>query len=119
MSKYSLSFRLHDPNPIKVKGLLGNIVTRLTRKEKYNILVEYLESISTEGSFDEDDTTSLILFASNTGLKTITDEIIKTCGLLNEDELFFVQFNQGKVVQDCRIINRKVMEVNNFKNWVS
>ena len=56
MSKILLSFRLYEPDP----GISSLGISALTRQEKYDALIEYLQSISYDDTVVEDNTTSLI-----------------------------------------------------------
>ncbi len=116
MNKFLLSFRLYEP----ASSTLLSQSSRLSRQEKYGKLVEYLKSISINEEIIEDPTTSFILFQTYyDNLDTVSSEILQYCKLTDKDELFIVEFSQGKVLKDCRIKNCKVSDIGQFTNWIS
>lgn len=116
MNKFLLSFRLYEP---VTTSLLAKS-RQLSRQDKYDKLVQYIKSISINGEILEDSTTSFILFQTNYGnMYTVTSGIMDHCGLIQKDELFIMEFNQGKVLRDCRIKSNKVCDTNQFTNWIS
>lgn len=95
MNKFLLSFRLYEP----VSSSLLSQTRQLSRQDKYDKLIQYFKSISINAEILEDSTTSFILFQTNYGnMYTVTSGILDHCGLTNKDELFIVEFYQGKVL---------------------
>lgn len=116
MNKFLLSFRLYEP----ISTSFLSQTSQLSRQDKYDKLVQYLKSISINGEIIGDSTTSFILFETYyDGLGAISSGIIDNCKLSSKDELFIMEFFQGKVLQDCRIKNNQVSSTNQFTNWIS
>ncbi|WP_288668106.1 hypothetical protein [uncultured Akkermansia sp.] len=117
MNKFLLSFRLYEP----ASTTLLSQNSKLSRQEKYDKLIQYLKSISrNQEELIEDSTTSFILFQTYyDNLDTVSSGILQYCQLTDKDELFIVEFSQGKVLKDCRIKNCKVSDIGQFTNWIS
>ncbi len=116
MNKFLLSFRLYEP----VTTTLLAQTRQLSRQDKYDKLIQYLKSISRNRQILEDSTTSFILFQTfYDNLNIVSSGIIENCGLTQKDELFIMEFYQGKVLRDCRIKSNKVCDTNQFTNWIS
>lgn len=100
MYKYFITYRLYSRS-----------------KQHYQERLNYLKGYF--GKKHVDSTTSTILAPSILDIKSLCEDIIKNCELLDKDNILVIKFNKGKENECYRIKNGKPIKLNGTSKWIS